>query len=216
MGFSDTATYLRADASSSIETALSPLLEQLGFFASPETSADDFIASYDEPQKLNRLVIWAKKAAPNWWRLYSNAPGLFTWHNGDDIPFLQRLAKNGSTRGFEICVNDGDSICVMETTGDGYRLTGAHSYVLDDLYEQDETMSFTPGSVFPLKGVRLAYTSLEVDATLIDELIGYDFGFDMQEAIAEFEAARFGSTLESYYDASRDDFDARWFYKRRD
>lgn len=216
MGFSDTATYLQADKFSSIEVTLSPLLEHLGFIPSPGESVDDFIASYDEPQQLKRLVVWAKKAAPNWWRLYSNAPGLFTWHNGDDIPFLQRLAKNGSTRGFEICVSDGDSICVLETTGDQYRLTGAHSYVLDNLYEQDETMSFTPGSVFPHKGVRLAYMSLEVDPKLIDELIGYDFGLDMAKAIAGFEAARFGTTLEAYYDASEDNFDARRFYKRKD
>jgi len=216
MGFSDIVTYIKADDASRIEAAIAPLLQSLGFEPGAGGMADEFIASYDEPQKLNRLAIWAKSAAPNWWRLYSNAPGLFTWHNGDDIPFLQRLAKSGDTIGFEICVNDGDSICVLETDGDGYRLTGAHSYVLDDLYEQDETMNFTPGSVFPLKGVRLAYESLEVDARIVDELIGYDFGFDMQEAIAGFEVTRFGRTLDSYYDASEAESDAQWHYKRKD
>ncbi|MFN0130718.1 MAG: hypothetical protein ACKV19_28990 [Verrucomicrobiales bacterium] len=65
--------------------------------------------------------------------------------------------------------------------------------------------------------------SLEVDTQLIDELVGYDFGSDMQEAIAGFEASRFGTALESYetelesyYEGSEHDSDAKWHYKRQD
>ena len=216
MGFSDTATYVRAADATLIGKALVPLLKRMGFVPAADGAMDDFIASYDEPHKLKRLAIWAKKASPKWWRLYSNAPGLFTWHDGDNIPFLQRLAKQLNTEAFEISVDDGDSICVLETQGNNYRLTGAHSYVVDALYEQDETSSFTPGSVFPLKGVRLAYQAMEVDAQQIEELIEYDFGFDMHVAISEFELTRFGHVLDPYYAAVPTESDAIWHYLQED
>jgi hypothetical protein len=38
----------------------------------------------------------------------------------------------------------------------------------------------------------------------------------MQEAIAGFELTRFGSALDSYYDASEAESDAQWHYKRKD
>jgi hypothetical protein len=215
MGFNDTATYVRADDAAFIGNALAPLLRRIGFVPAAEGTMDDSIASYDSPHKLKHLAIWAKQADPKWWRLYSNAPGLFTWHDGDGIPFLQRLAKQGDTEAFELSVNDGDSICVLETQGTNYRLTGAPSYVMDALYEQDKKMSFKPGSVFPLKGVRLAYQALEVDAQLIEELIGYDFGFDMQDAISGFEEARFGNSLDYYHFTSPTESDAIWHYQKK-
>ena len=86
---------------------------------------------------------------------------------------------------------------------------------MDELYERGDMDSFTPGSVFTLKGVRLAYQALEVDAQQIEDLIGYDFGDEMQEAIPEFEEARFGQVLDSYYEASPADSDAIWYYQQK-
>ena len=48
----------------------------------------------------------------------------------------------------------------------------------------------------------MGISNLEVESKLIPELKGHDFGGNMDNAIAEFEASVFGRKLPSYYDFS--------------
>ena len=204
MGFSDTATYIQSGDASAIHAPLSSVLASFGFKPDPRAPYH-FVPSYHPIEKTDHLVFWAVPAAESYQRVYCSHSGIFAQHHNDFVPVLQSLACDLKTLAFEISVNDGDSMCVLETDGTRSRLTGAHSYVIDELFDKSAEMEFTPGDVYSLKGIKFPYQNLEVAAEIIPELLAYDFGFDMQEAIATFERSVFGKALPSYYDSLPDD-----------
>jgi hypothetical protein len=199
MGFSDTATYLRTRSPAAVQKALTPILARYGY----QRSRRDhyvFVPSYTPLAETPNLQFWLQQASDQFLRIYSSHSGIFAIHDGDYVPVLQRVAASLRTDAFEIAVNDGDSISVLETDGARSRLTGCHSYVLDDIYERKGDLTLTPGEIYPFRGIPFPYQAMEVDAQIVPELIGHDFGDDMQAAIEDFEVAVFGQKMASYYD----------------
>ena len=199
MGFSDTATYVRTGNPAAVQAELTPILARYGYEPSHRTRLEP-VRSYTPLAETPSIQMWVEQASRTWLRLYSSHSGIFTFHDGDYVPVLQRLSAALKTDGFEIAVNDGDSICVLETHGTRSRLTGCHTYVLDEIYEDTGDLKLVPGAVHALRGIRFPYQNLSVDAQIIPELIGYDFGHDMQAAITDFEAAVFGRSLPGYFE----------------
>lgn len=199
MGFSDTATYLRTNRPEAVRTALTPILARY-LYQPSHRDQFMFVPSYTPLAEIPSLQIWMETASEEFLRLYSSHSGIFAIHDGDYRPVLQLLSAALGTDAFEISVNDGDSICVLETDGSRSRLTGCHSYVADDIFERKGDVTLTPGEIYRFRGIPFPYQSIDVDADIVPELFGYDFGHDMQSAIADFELSMFGQLLPSYYD----------------
>jgi hypothetical protein len=199
VGFSDTGTYLRTNQPAVLQAALTPILARYGFKPSRQAPFTT-VPSYAPLPETPAIHFWIEKASDEFLRIYSSHSGIFAIHDGDYLPVLQRLAASLGTDAFEIAVNDGDSICVLETDGIKSRLTGCHSYVLDEIYKRKKGLSLTPGEVYSFRGIQFPYQGLTVDTELIPEVITHDFGHDMDSAISDFEDAVFHQRLPSYYD----------------
>ena len=163
MGFSDTATYLRTNRPAAVQAALTPILAHYGYQPSRHFTLMP-VPSYTPLAETPTIHLWMEKASSDFLRIYSSHSGIFAIHDGDYVPILQRLAQSLGTDAFEIAVNDGDSICVLETDGVQSRLTGCHSYVMDEIYERYGDIKLTPGEVYAFRGIRFPYMSVSVDA----------------------------------------------------
>ena len=199
MGFSDTATYVKASQLSEVQAAIMRALSGLGYTPTA-AGGNDFRPSYTPIDDTPRLQVWAERAGQTFIRLYSSHSGIFGYHDGSFVPLLQTICHDLATYGFEISVNDGDSLAILETDGAESRLTGYHSYMLDELYAASPEMELTPGRLITFRGIKFPWQSMEVDVHLIPEAALYDFSGGVDHAIVDFEREVFGVRLPSYYD----------------
>jgi hypothetical protein len=208
MGHSETATYIRMSEPEAVKSALAKIIARHGFQPSRDVPLD-FVPPYTPLAEIDSILLWMERASPGFHRIYSSHPGIFAIHDGTYIPILQQLAASLRTDAFEISVDDGDSLCLLETDGEKSRLTGCHSYVMDEIWESKRQFKTTPGEILTFRGLKFPYQNLQVDAELVPEVITYEFGNDMETAISDFEASVFGQRLPSEYEFLSDEFDVR-------
>jgi hypothetical protein len=201
MGFSDTGTYIRSVDMPAIWKSLEQILGEFGFKKDSMVTYNH-VPSYHPIEETKDLTFWREAASDEFTRLYCSHSGVFAVHHGDYIPVLGKLAAALSTDAFEIAVNDGCSICVLETDGEDALLSGCHDYVQDEVYELTSDFKIEPGTILTLRGIKFPYQNVDVEAMLVPELIGYDFRVSsMDSAIRIFELNTFGKDLPSYYDS---------------
>ena len=200
MGFSDIATYIRASNRDAVQEELTTILGAFGFLPCSPTAAP-VAFHFDVPslEATSILHIWTVRASEEFTRLYTSHPSLFLIHKEDFVPLLERLAGALQTDAFELSVYDGDSCALLETDGTQSRLTGFHSYVLDELYDRSPDMNFSPGDVFSLRGVPLPFDDLVINARLVPELLSYDLDGFVDTVIIGLEIALGGRELPDYY-----------------